>query len=53
VKFEKEIDGYFPSLGDNEFAYFRNHFAANLQMLQAGTSMRKELVELQHDGCVL
>jgi len=36
MKFKKEIDGYFPSLGEDEFAYLRNPFTANAQMLQAG-----------------
>ena len=49
MKLEKEIDGYFPSLGKNEVAYLRNPFTANTQTLQAGTGMQEELIELQHD----
>ena len=33
MKFEKEIDGYFPSSGKDGFAYTRNPFTANAQML--------------------
>ena len=50
MKLEKEIDGYFPSLGEDEVAYLRNPFTANAQTLQAGTGMQEELIELQHDG---
>ena len=50
MKFEKEIDGYFPSLGEDEFACLRNPSTANAQMVQAGTGVQEELVELQHDG---
>ena len=50
MKLEKEIDGYFPSLGEVEVAYLRNPFTANAQALQAGTGMQEELIELQHDG---
>ena len=50
MKLEKEIDGYFPSLGEDEVAYLRNPFTANAQTLQAGTGMQQELIELQHDG---
>ena len=50
MKLEKEIDGYFPSLGEDEVAYVRNRFTANAQTLQAGTGMQEELIELQHDG---
>ena len=50
MKLEKEIDGYFLSLGENEVAYLRNPFTANAQTLQAGTGMQEELIELQHDG---
>ena len=50
MKLEKEIDGYFPSLGEDKVAYLRNPFAANAQTLQAGTGMQEELIELQHDG---
>ena len=50
MKLEKEIDGYFPSLGENEVAYLRNPFTANAQTLQAGTGMQEELIELQDDG---
>ena len=50
MKLEKEIDGYFPSLGEDEVAYLRNPFTANVQTLQAGTGMQEELIELQHDG---
>ena len=50
IKLEKEIDGYFPILGENEVAYLRNPFTANAQTLQAGTGFQEELIELQHDG---
>ena len=50
MKLEKEIDGYFPSLGEDKVAYLRNTFTANAQTLQAGTGMQEELIELQHDG---
>ena len=50
MKLEKEIDGYSPSLGEDEVAYLRNPFTANAQTLQAGTGMQEELIELQHDG---
>ena len=50
MKLEKEIDGYFPSLGKDEAAYFRNPFNSNAQTLKAGTGMQEELIELQHDG---
>ena len=49
MKLEKEIDGYFPSLGEDEVAYLRDPFTANAQTLQAGTGMQEELIELQHD----
>ena len=48
MKLEKEIDGYFSSLGEDEV--LRNPFTANAQTLQAGTGMQEELIELQHDG---
>ena len=41
MKFEKEIDQYFPSLGKNGFVYTRNSFTANAQMLQAGTVFKR------------
>ena len=50
IKLKKEIDGYFPSLGEDEVVYLRNPFTANAQTLQAGTGMQEELIELQHDG---
>ena len=50
MKLEKEIDSYFPSLGEDEVAYLRNPFTANAQTLQAGTGMQEELIELQDDG---
>ena len=50
MKFKKEIDGYFPSLGENDFVYIRNPFTENVQMLQAGTGTQEKLVELQYDG---
>ena len=49
MKLEKEIDGYFPSLGEDKVAYLRKHFTANAQTLQAGTGMQEELIELQHN----
>ena len=52
MKLEKEIDGYFPSLGEDEVVYLRDPFTANAQTLQAGTGMQEELIELQHDGFV-
>ena len=50
MKLEKEIDGYFSSLGEDKVAYIKNPFTANAQTLQAGTGMQEELIELQHDG---
>ena len=50
MKFQKEIDGYFLSLGKNEFAYIKNPFNSNSQMLLNGKSKQEELVKLQHDG---
>ena len=50
MKLEKKIYGYFPSLGEDEVEYFRNPFTANAQILQAGTGMQEELIELQLDG---
>ena len=50
MKLEKEIDGYFPSFGEDEVAYLRNPFTANAQTLQAGTGMQEELIQLQHNG---
>ena len=50
MKFQKEIDVYFSSLFEDDFAYIRNPFTANIQMLQAGAGTQEELVELQHDG---
>ena len=44
MKLEKEIDSYFPSLGEDEVAYLRNPFTANAQTLQAGTGMQEELI---------
>ena len=46
----KVIDQYFPSLDKDDFAYIRNSFTANAQMLQAGTVTQEKLVELQHDS---
>ena len=46
MKLEKEIDGYFPSLGEDEVACLRNPFTANAQTRQAGTGMKEELIEL-------
>ena len=34
----------------DKFAYIRNHFTANVQMLQAGISTHVELVKLQHNN---
>ena len=50
IKFEREIDEYFPSLGKNEFAFIRNPFTANAPILQVGTGIQEELVKLQHNG---
>ena len=50
MKLDKEIDGYFPSLGKDEFAYNRNIFTANARMLQTGTGTQKQLVQHQFDG---
>ena len=50
MKFEWEIDKYFPSLGKDEFAFIRNPFTANAQILQAGTGTQEELVKLQHNS---
>ena len=41
INLEKEIDGYFPSLGETEVAYLRNPFTASAQTLQAGTGINK------------
>ena len=41
MKLEKEIDGDFSSLGEDEVAYLRNPFTANAQTLQAGTGMQE------------
>ena len=52
MKFEWEIDKYFPSLGKDEFAFVRNPFTANAnaRILQAGTGTQEELVKLQHNS---
>ena len=50
MKFKKEICGYFPSLGKDRFAFIRNPFTANDQMLQTGTGTQEELIKLQYDG---
>ena len=42
MKLEKEIDGYFPSLGEDEVAYLTNPFTANAQTLQTGTGMQED-----------
>ena len=46
IKFEKEIDIYFPSPGKDRFAYITNRFTANPQMLQTGAGTQEELVKL-------
>ena len=46
MKLEKEIDGYFSSLGGDEVAYLRNPFTVNAQTLQAEKGMQEELIEL-------
>ena len=50
MKFNKEIDGYFPSLGKEGFAYIRNLFSANAQLLQTRSGTQDKLVKLQYDG---
>ena len=45
MKFEKEVDKYFSSLGKNEFANIINPFTANAQILQAGTGTQEKLVK--------
>ena len=50
MKFKREIDEYFPSLGNDEFAFIKNPFPANAQILQAGTGTQEELVKLQYNG---
>ena len=50
MKFEKEIDGYFPSLGKDGFAFIKTPFTANAQMLQTGTGIQEEMVKLQYEG---
>ena len=50
IKLKKEIDGYFPSLGEDEVAHLRNPFTTNAQTLQAGTGIQGELIKLQQDG---
>ena len=47
MKFEKEIDGYFLSLGKDGFAYIRNPLTANAQMLQTQIGTQEELVKFQ------
>ncbi|CAM1294903.1 ZBED8 (predicted) [Pycnogonum litorale] len=49
MNLEEELDRYFPNIGEDEFVYLRNPFAANAQLVQPGTGMQDELVELQHD----
>ena len=44
MKFEKEIDEYFPSLGKDGFACTRNPFTANAQMVQTGTVFKRNLL---------
>ena len=50
MKLEKEIDGYFPSIGEDEVAYLRNPFTANARHCRLGQVCKEELIELQHDG---
>ena len=50
MKFDKEIDVHFPSLGKGRFVYMRNPFTANAQMLQTGTGTQGKLVKFQYDG---
>ena len=50
MNLEKEFDGYFPSLGEDEVAYLRNSFTANAQTLQPGTGMQEELMEFNMMG---
>ena len=50
MKFEWEIDKYFPSLGKDEFAFIRNPFTANARILQVETGTQEELVKLQHNS---
>ena len=50
TKFGKNIDGYFQSLGKNGFAYIKNPFTVNLQVLQTETGTYKKLVKLQYNG---
>ena len=50
MKFDKEIDEYFPSLGKEVFAYIRNLFSSNAQMLQTGTGTQDKLIKLRYDG---
>ena len=49
MKFEWEIDKYFPSLGKDEIAFIRIPFTANARILQAGTE-EEEQVKLQHNS---
>ena len=55
MKSEKKIDGHFPSLGKNEFAYIRNPFTANTWMLQArtGTNWSNSNMMVLHSMCTL
>ena len=48
MKFEKKVDGHFSSLGKDGFAYIRNLFTVNVQMLQTGTVTQEKLIKLQY-----
>ena len=57
MKFEKEIDGYLLSLGKDGFAYIRNLFSGNAQMLQTVTVFKRNWLNLNmmvlHAMCIL
>ena len=46
TKFEKEIDGYLLNLGKDGFAYIKNPFSGNAQMLQTGTVFKRNWFNL-------
>ena len=48
LKFEMEIDGYFLSLGEDEFAYIRNPFKPSNAL--AGIGTKEELFKFEHNG---
>ena len=57
LKFEKEIYGYLLSLRKDGFAYIRNPFSGNAQMLQTGMVFKRNWLNLNmivlHTMCIL